>query len=83
MIPGYPTSREIKIIVNLAKEIILNSNSLEEIFMRFNKDIIPHLSIFFPIYEFGTFEDYTFYTHGFINHKRCSRRCIKDCIIEY
>jgi hypothetical protein len=83
MIETYPNDNKINIIVNLAKNIILNCNSVEEILTRFNKDIIPHINIFFPICEFGTFKEYTFYTHGFINHEKCSRRCIKDCVIEY
>lgn len=75
--------KKIKIISNLAKYIILNSNNIEEIIKKFNKDIIPHINMYFPICTFGVFENYTFYTHGFTNHIQCGRRCIKDCIISY
>lgn len=76
-------NNKIDIIKNLSKDIILNSNNIIEILKKFNEYIIPHIDLFFPICEFGTFENYTFFTHGYIDHTRCSRRCIKDCIIEY
>lgn len=76
--------KKIKIISNLAKYIILNSNNIEEIIKKFNIYLIPHIdNYYFPICTFGVFENYTFYTHGFTNHIRCCRRCIKDCIISY
>ena len=79
-----PKSKEYyDLLNNVAKQIIEQENNIDEILARLHLYIIPHIDIFMPIYEFGTFKNYTFYTHGYINHKRCGRRCIKDCSIDY
>jgi hypothetical protein len=67
----------------VAQQIILQENNVDSILARLYLYVIPHIDIFMPIYTFGTFKNYTFYTHGYIDHKRCSRRCIKDCSIDY
>lgn len=71
------------LLSNVAKQIIEQENNVDEILARLHLYIIPHIDIFMPIYDFGTFQNYTFYTHGYTNHKMCNRRCLKDCIIDY
>jgi len=79
-----PKSEKYYNIMNkVAQQIILQENNVDSILARLYLYVIPHIDIFMPIYTFGTFKNYTFYTHGYIDHKRCSRRCIKDCSIDY
>lgn len=66
----------------LASNIINNYPVDQAIDLLLDK-IVPHLTVCDPIVVFGTKDGYTFMTHGFTKHPQCSRRCFKDCAINW
>jgi len=79
MVMQEPTFEQVRVIASN----IIDNYPVDQAIDLLLSQVVPHLSALDPMVTFGTKDGYTFMTHGYTKHPQCSRRCLKDCVINW